>query len=112
MARRRSSGTTTRSRTPDAWACGRRQTASRHSMTSPLAPNRRWAAARRVLGVAVVGAACLSACRGAVPSPREVTAYVSADRPFSEPIIEDYQRQAGVRVNVVYDTEETKSTGL
>ena len=43
---------------------------------------------------------------------REVTAYVSADRPFSEPIMQDYQRQSGVRVNVVYDTEETKSTGL
>ncbi len=43
---------------------------------------------------------------------REVTAYVSADRPFSEPIMQEYQRQSGVRVNVVYDTEETKSTGL
>ena len=43
---------------------------------------------------------------------REVTAYVSADRPFSEPILKEYERQSGVRVNVVYDTEETKSTGL
>ena len=42
----------------------------------------------------------------------EVTAYVSADRPFSEPIMQEYQRQSGVRVNVIYDTEETKSTGL
>jgi iron(III) transport system substrate-binding protein len=31
---------------------------------------------------------------------------------FSEPIMQEYQRQSGVRVNVVYDTEETKSTGL
>ena len=45
-------------------------------------------------------------------SAREVTAYVSADRPFSEPIMQEYQRRTGVRVNVVYDTEETKSTGL
>jgi iron(III) transport system substrate-binding protein len=45
-------------------------------------------------------------------SAREVTAYVSADRPFSEPIMQEYQRRSGVRVNVVYDTEETKSTGL
>ena len=44
--------------------------------------------------------------------PREVTAYVSADRPFSEPIMQEYERRSGVRVNVVYDTEETKSTGL
>lgn len=41
-----------------------------------------------------------------------MTAYVSADRPFSEPILKEYERQSGVRVNVAYDTEETKSTGL
>src|SRR5215510_2142289 len=49
--------------------------------------------------------------RGA-PSNRQVTAYVSADRPFSEPVMREYERRSGVRVNVVYDTEETKSTGL
>jgi iron(III) transport system substrate-binding protein len=49
---------------------------------------------------------------GSNRSPREVTAYVSADRPFSEPIMQEYERRTGVRVNVVYDTEETKSTGL
>jgi iron(III) transport system substrate-binding protein len=53
-----------------------------------------------------------SGCGGADRSAREVTAYVSADRPFSEPIMQEYQRRTGVRVNVVYDTEETKSTGL
>ena len=46
------------------------------------------------------------------PPIREVTAYVSADRPFSEPVVREYERRSGVRVNVVYDTEETKSTGL
>jgi iron(III) transport system substrate-binding protein len=58
-----------------------------------------------------------SACRGGDPSsgenpPRQVTAYVSADRPFSEPVLREYERRSGVRVDVVYDTEETKSTGL
>jgi iron(III) transport system substrate-binding protein len=45
-------------------------------------------------------------------SVRQVTAYISADRPFSEPVIREYERRSGVRVDVVYDTEETKSTGL
>jgi len=49
---------------------------------------------------------------GSTTGAREVTAYVSADRPFSEPILEEYERRSGVRVSVVYDTEETKSTGL
>jgi iron(III) transport system substrate-binding protein len=64
------------------------------------------------LCAAAIGAACLTACRGADRSSAEVTAYVSADRPFSEPIMREYERRSGVRVNVVYDTEETKSTGL
>jgi iron(III) transport system substrate-binding protein len=45
-------------------------------------------------------------------SVREVTVYVSTDRVFSEPILRAYEQQSGVRVNAVYDTEETKSTGL
>jgi iron(III) transport system substrate-binding protein len=77
-----------------------------------MGPNSRFLRLTSVL----IGAACcaviLSACQRTQPGAREVTAYVSADRPFSEPILKDYERQSGVRVNVVYDTEETKSTGL
>ena len=43
---------------------------------------------------------------------RSVTVYVSTDRVFSEPILREYERRSGVAVNAVYDTEETKSTGL
>ena len=49
---------------------------------------------------------------GANATPREVTVYVSTDRVFSEPILRAYEQQSGVRVNAVYDTEETKSTGV
>jgi iron(III) transport system substrate-binding protein len=38
--------------------------------------------------------------------------YVSTDRVFSEPVLREYERRSGVPVNAVYDTEETKSTGL
>src|SRR5215203_239619 len=63
------------------------------------------------LGAVIVYAALFgSACQRT--GGREVTAYVSADRPFSEPVLKEYERRSGVRVNVVYDTEETKSTGL
>lgn len=70
----------------------------------------------RIIGAGLLGAVFLTfflaGCRGAGGGSREVTAYVSADRPFSEPIMQEYERRSGVRVNVVYDTEETKSTGL
>src|SRR5215211_4129627 len=62
--------------------------------------------------VIVLSAVLLCSCRGADRSSRQVTAYVSADRPFSEPIMQEYERRSGVKVNVVYDTEQTKSTGL
>ena len=55
------------------------------------------------------------ACRGAEQSQdpqRTVTVYVSTDRVFSEPVLREYEKRTGVRVNTVYDTEETKSTGL
>ena len=43
---------------------------------------------------------------------RTVTVYVSTDRVFSEPVLREYEKRSGVTVNAVYDTEETKSTGL
>src|SRR4026209_2091078 len=67
--------------------------------------------ATRAVGI-VLGFAAVCGCGGADRASREVTAYVSADRPFSEPVMKEYERRTGVRVNVVYDTEETKSTGL
>jgi len=61
--------------------------------------------------VAVIGSI---ACQSTQPEQagRTVTIYVSTDRVFSEPVLREYERQSGVRVNAVYDTEETKSTGL
>ncbi len=41
-----------------------------------------------------------------------VTAYVSEDQVFSEPILKDFERETGIRVNAVFDTEEAKSTGV
>lgn len=43
---------------------------------------------------------------------KEVTVYVSTDRVFSEPILKAFEEKTGIKVNAVYDTEETKSTGL
>lgn len=53
-------------------------------------------------------------CRSEQPpaAARTVTVYVSTDRVFSEPVLREYEKRSGVTVNAVYDTEETKSTGL
>jgi iron(III) transport system substrate-binding protein len=40
-----------------------------------------------------------------------VVVYVSHDEVFSEPILKDFEKETGIRVRAVYDTEETKSAG-
>ena len=40
-----------------------------------------------------------------------VAVYVSHDQVFSEPILKDFERDTGIAVKAVYDTEETKSAG-
>lgn len=41
-----------------------------------------------------------------------VVVYVSEDQVFSEPILKDFEKKTGIKVKAVYDTEETKSTGV
>jgi iron(III) transport system substrate-binding protein len=65
-----------------------------------------------VLALFVFTAGCGRVSEPGATTARTVTVYVSTDRVFSEPILQEYQRQSGVTVNAVYDTEETKSTGL
>jgi iron(III) transport system substrate-binding protein len=69
---------------------------------------------RRAVGI-VFALSTLIGCRSPEQSQgaeRAVTIYVSTDRVFSEPVLREYEKRTGVRVNPVYDTEETKSTGL
>jgi iron(III) transport system substrate-binding protein len=73
---------------------------------------------RGLIACALVAAAALASCQGQRQGSQpggaanEVTIYVSTDRVFSEPILKAYEQKTGVKVNAVYDTEETKSTGL
>ena len=46
------------------------------------------------------------------PSAEVVVVYVSEDQVFSEPILRDFERETGIKVKPVFDTEETKSTGV
>ena len=41
-----------------------------------------------------------------------VVVYVSEDQVFSEPILKDFERDTGITVKAVYDTEEAKSAGV
>jgi len=42
----------------------------------------------------------------------QVVVYTSVDQVFSEPILKDFEKETGIKVKAVFDTEETKSTGV
>ena len=66
------------------------------------------------LALAVAAAAVLAFVSWRLLSGPElptVVVYVSHDQVFSEPIVKDFERDTGVKVRAIYDTEETKSTG-
>lgn len=42
----------------------------------------------------------------------EVVVYTSTDQVFSEPVLREFEKRTGIKVKMVFDTEETKSTGL
>jgi iron(III) transport system substrate-binding protein len=47
-----------------------------------------------------------------MPSENEVIVYVSHDQDYSEPILKDFEKDTGIKVKAVYDTEATKTVGL
>jgi iron(III) transport system substrate-binding protein len=59
--------------------------------------------------LALVIVFALVACKS---SAREVVVYTSVDQPFSQPVFAAFEAQTGIKVRAVYDTEETKSTGV
>src|SRR5258706_2539260 len=61
-----------------------------------------------VLIAAIAGAVWTAFRRG----DNVVVVDVSEDQVFSEPILKDFERETGIRVNAVFDTDEAKSTGV
>ena len=71
---------------------------------------RRWrAAGGAALAATLLGLLAGGGCRS---KARDVVVYASIDQVFAEPILKEYERRSGVKVRAVFDTEETKSTGV
>ena len=62
--------------------------------------------------ILAAAAGCSRPSPGRAPGSGEVVVYVSEDQVFSQPVLERFERETGIRVRAVYDTEETKSTGV
>jgi iron(III) transport system substrate-binding protein len=57
----------------------------------------------------IISCALLGSCGS---GEKEVVIYTSVDQVFAEPILKDLERETGIKVKAVFDTEETKSTGV
>lgn len=51
-------------------------------------------------------------CRDKRTEQQEVVIYTSLDQVFSQPILEAFEKETGIKVLAVYDSEATKTTGL
>lgn len=62
--------------------------------------------------IILLAAAGLTGCKPSDKPSNTVVVYTSVDDVFARPICEQFQKQTGIEVKLVPDTEETKSTGL
>lgn len=60
----------------------------------------------------IVLAVCSLILTSCAKKSDDVVVYTSIDQVFSEPILKDFEQAAGIKVKPVFDTEETKSTGV
>ena len=60
-----------------------------------------------MVALTIVAAACSKA-----PAPDEVVLYTSSDDFLARPIVDRFERETGIKVRMVGDTEATKTTGL
>lgn len=49
---------------------------------------------------------------GCKSNQSEVVVYVTVDQVYAEPVLRDFEKKTGIRVKEIFDTEETKSTGI
>jgi len=54
----------------------------------------------------------LSACTNSPGESNKVIVYVSVDQIFSSKILKQFEKEAGIKVEAVYDTESSKAVGL
>lgn len=64
-----------------------------------------------ICGSVILIVSLISGCEKAKPQ-RTVVLYTSIDQPVAAPIVREFEKQTGIHVTLVTDTEATKSVGL
>ncbi len=69
--------------------------------------------ARAAIATAALGAICAAVAAGCGDPPgNTVIIYTSVDQQFAQRILGEFEKQTGIRVEAVFDTEAGKTTGL
>lgn len=75
-------------------------------------PTRFSAFAVAAIGIALAAAITVLFTSCDAERSQQVVVYTSVDQIFSEPVFRHFETQTGIEVKALYDTEETKSTGV
>ncbi|MGA1791805.1 MAG: extracellular solute-binding protein [bacterium] len=65
-----------------------------------------------VMAVLIATLFIMICCRADIGLARQVVIYTSLDQIFSEPILQEFEKDTGIKVKAVYDVEAAKTTGL
>jgi iron(III) transport system substrate-binding protein len=82
------------------------------STTNPRPSPRTRPAVFAAIILIALGAWFLHGCGRRIAAPPEVVVFVATDRVISDPILQEFEKQTGVRVRPVFDAEAAKTTGL
>ncbi|MCD6402868.1 MAG: extracellular solute-binding protein [Candidatus Aenigmarchaeota archaeon] len=67
---------------------------------------------RHVLFLSFILGVCLAFLLVTYHKENVVVVYVAHDQDYSEPILKEFEKQTGIKVKALYDTEATKTVGL
>jgi iron(III) transport system substrate-binding protein len=65
-----------------------------------------------LIGSSQIVAACSAQSHDPAGPDSEVVVYASVDQNYSEPVLDAFEEETGIRVRAVYDVEAAKTTGL
>ncbi len=60
----------------------------------------------------LIASICLLVLCGCAPRDESVIVYAAQDREYSEPILNQFEKETGIKVKAIYDSEAVKTVGL
>ena len=82
------------------------------TVRAPREPAPAFATLRALAFAAVALVTAIWLCGCGQSGSRQIVVYTSQDQVFAEPVLKEFTRQTGIKVNAVFDSEAVKTVGL